>query len=67
MLAAASVLFHLFAAVRLCATAEQEIRRVFEDRRERTQLRAADWQVNDMVSDVVGGIERIVDACVKVL
>ncbi len=50
------MLFHLFAAVLLCATAAEEIRNVLEDRSDRTQLRAADWQVRDMVKYMVGGI-----------
>ncbi len=42
-LLAASVLAHLFAGVfLLCATAVEEIRKVCEEQRVRTQLRAAD-------------------------
>ncbi len=29
-----------------------EARRPVKERRERAQLRAADWQVNDMIADV---------------
>jgi len=48
--AAVSVDAHLLAGVfLLCATAAEESRRDDDDRRERTQLRAADWQDNDMV------------------
>ena len=32
-----------------CEREAVEIRRVVDERRERTQLRAADWQDNDMV------------------
>jgi hypothetical protein len=37
---------------RRCAREAAEIRRVDEERRERTQLRAADWQDIDMVVDL---------------
>lgn len=36
------------------ATAEEEIRREEEVRRERMQLRAADWQDSDMVAGCTG-------------
>jgi hypothetical protein len=48
---AASVDCHLLADCWRCVTAE-EMRRVEEDRRERTQLRAAEEQDNDMVMDM---------------
>lgn len=51
---AASVEFHRRAGegFLLCAREAAEIRRPEEERRERTQLRAADWQDNDMVGFV---------------
>lgn len=49
--AAVSVDAHLLAGVfLLCATAAEESRKEDDDRRERTQLRAADWQDNDIVA-----------------
>lgn len=47
----------------LCASAAAESRREDEERRERTQLRAADWQDNDIVD---GGVRMGGDGLVRV-
>ena len=46
-----------------CAREAEEIRRAGGERRERTQLRAAEWQDNDMARDIYGVKRKLDHRC----